>query len=147
MSASAVALGWLFPLPNRAEIAADTPFPINVGMKRNTPITTAPTFRIIGYSPPACARSTCAGGRRQARVTPGGHGERGVDGQYPGERGQDLGAEVVLEEELDLPTGAGPSAVGIGLDEVPEVPSAAGFRPPRSKRAVLVGVAVASAVK
>src|SRR2546428_125891 len=67
-------------------------------------------------------------------------------GQFPGELGQDLGAEVVLEEKLDLPTGAGPPAVGVGLDQVPEVPGAAGFRPPRSELAVLVGVAVAGAV-
>jgi hypothetical protein len=56
MSASAVALGWLLPLPTTAEIAPDTPTAISSGIPMIAPSAATPTFAIIVASPPAGVR-------------------------------------------------------------------------------------------
>lgn len=57
-------------------------------------------------------------------------GELVVAGQFAGQDGQGFGAEVELQEELDLAVGLAPAAVGVGANQVPEVPGASGFGPP-----------------
>lgn len=74
----------------------------------------------------------------------------GVAGQFPGELAQRLGAEVVLEEPLDLPVAVlvvvAPAAVAVGFDQVAEVAGAAGLRPPRRQLDLFTGPGVAGAV-
>src|SRR6185369_7898234 len=57
----------------------------------------------------------------------GGGGEPRVVGDLAGEAGVGFGGPVEFEEPFDLAVSAGPAAVGVGSDQVPEGAEAAGF--------------------
>jgi hypothetical protein len=73
-----------------------------------------------------------------------GSGKVGVAGQLAGDtRERSFAASVELKEEVNAPLVVRPCSVAVGTDKLPEVLSAALFRPPMGER----GIGMASGVR